>query len=392
MDSKYLVGLAVVLAIGIVALSLGGLENITGAFSNSVLSDRGNGISSGSFDFQVCYSYSSRDTEGCPFTIYSGTNDIVQQTGKNATLVQTPYPPIWKASIPGAVWIWNTSTVTDPSKEVSFSFLREFYWMGDAANQTIEIASDNSHMIYLNGWPVGFSLTGNNYAGTKTYSLRGALRQGRNVLNITVKNFKGDSTTNSAGLLYKIEIWRSDCAVLKKSIDGKAIYNFEDVKPGDKGTDVLCLMASGSDAWACLKVEDKQDKENGLIDPEKEAGDITPLKGELSKYINFFGWNDTNHNNQYDDGEVELFSGSFINNAPVFRIADSTNGKLLKGKTEYLGIFWCFGTINGIATHKLSCDGSSPLNNQAQTDILKADLAFSAIQVAINNANFRCSS
>jgi hypothetical protein len=394
MKSIYILALAVILVSGITALSLGGMNNITGAVTQNI--DR---FSLGSFsvvplELNVYKMQSSNPDNECNLTIYSGTDDLVQETGKRAVAAYSSNPG-WKANIPGATWIWNTTYVTDPRHDQAFTFVRTFNWTGRIDSASLLIASDNSYEVRLNNIPIGSSSSANNYASAKSYNVKIPLRQGSNTLKITVKNFAGNSnpTVNTAGLLYRLEIKKEDCVSCQR-IACRTIYNFTDLKPGDKGSDIFKFDVTGGNAWGCLFIDKKNDLENQLIDPEKKSGDTTPgaKKGELSGFMQVFGWIDTDRDNKYSSGDTFLFKGNLSSAKPTFSIADTVGAyrsPIETGKPKYIGLFWCFGKITGISTYNLQCDGSSPENNIAQTDIMKVDFTFYAIQMS-NNAAFRC--
>lgn len=392
----YLIGMAFFLIMGVIALSIGSLNNVTGAFSVDK-----SGASLGSFhatplELKVYKFDSSNHDNECELTLYSGTEDIIQETGSHAVEAYSGNPA-WTANIPGAKWIWKSYYVENPSRSETYTFVREFNWTGLIDTATLVIASDNSYQVTLNGFPVGMLMSGNNHAASRTHSVsKVAINQGKNILKIKVKNFAGssDPKINTAGLLYKLELKKADCPPCETRITCRKMYNFNDTKPGDKGLDIFRLDVSGSNAWVCLFIENKDDLENGLIDPERESGDTTAgaKKGELSEYLQVFGWFDEDEDSEYSPGDTYLFKGSLSAKKPAFSIADSIgsyNIPVQAGKKKYLGIFWCFGEIKGTDTYSLWCDGSGSENNKAQTDIMKADFTFYAAQ-SDGNPNFKC--
>lgn len=170
--------------------------------------------------------------------------------------------------------------------------------------------------------------------------------------------------------------------------DGDVFWDFDDVKPGDRGTNVMSLHVYDNDAYACMMLENVEDDENTPIEPELEAGDNALdgiPNGELSDFMKLFIWDDANGNGVYEPNtESPLYTGPF-QNIGMERLP------LAATTTAYLGSAWCFGdqTIDP-ETGAISCDGSSPANNVAQTDILTTDLTFYAVQQR-NNEDFQCS-
>ncbi len=171
---------------------------------------------------------------------------------------------------------------------------------------------------------------------------------------------------------------------------GDTFWTFNDVKPGDRGTNLISLHVYDNDGWACLLVNNKQENENVLTNPEAKAGDVTANMGELSQFINVFGWDDADKDGVYQVDETQLFSGSLANPVVALPVADSTlNGPIIASNTEYIGLAWCFGALTVGGDGTITCDGSA-VGDVAQTDQLVADLTAYAEQWR-NNANFKCS-
>jgi predicted ribosomally synthesized peptide with SipW-like signal peptide len=165
---------------------------------------------------------------------------------------------------------------------------------------------------------------------------------------------------------------------------GDVFWNFDDVKPGDRGTNVISLHVASNDAYICMLTNHKQNLENGLVDPEIALGD-TDAQGELSQYLNLVVWEDKNANGIYEPGtEGLLYNGVFDNLPTIGRLPLAGNG------FDNLGIAWCLGTQTVAGDGIISCSGSG---NQdiAQTDKLLADLVLYAVQQR-NNSSFTCAS
>ena len=154
-----------------------------------------------------------------------------------------------------------------------------------------------------------------------------------------------------------------------------------DMKPGDWGRNVISLHAYSNDAYACIITNNIINNENDLIEPETNAGDITPDIGELSQFIKLFAWEDTTQNNVYDVGEPIISALNTPLNVAIGRIS------LTVSITKYIGIDWCFGaqSLNG---NIVSCSGAG---NQdiSQTDTMNASITAYAEQQR-NNPNFNC--
>lgn len=201
------------------------------------------------------------------------------------------------------------------------------------------------------------------------------------------------------------------------NLTNQLFFNFSDVKPGDIGEDTISLHVTNNDAWACMAVNITSKPDNGLVDPETDAGDVTDgvNAGELQNYLNFTFWKDDG-DNVYEAGEsiISSLSGAAgtIFNGAWSPIADSQNLPAFTGAiTGYIAKAWCFGTLtpnivpvaqdalgktnpntNGplVRGTGFTCDGSGS-QNDAQTDSIVADVSFYAVQ-SRNNAGFVCSS
>lgn len=196
------------------------------------------------------------------------------------------------------------------------------------------------------------------------------------------------------------------------NLTNQLFFSFDDVKPGDIGEDTISIHAGTNDAYACMAADITSTPDNGINDPEGDAGDLTDgaAGGELQNFLNFSFWEDDG-DNVYETGEVLLpdlqGSAATIFDGGWNTIADSGNGPALPGgSTTYVGKAWCFGTLaaNGTAqdavgvggspllrgTTGFTCDGSGS-NNIAQTDGITVDVSFQAVQ-ARNNGQFTCAS
>jgi len=178
-------------------------------------------------------------------------------------------------------------------------------------------------------------------------------------------------------------------------------FNFTDIKPGDWGENTISFHVVNNDAWACLNISNVSNLENTRTDLETAAGDTSDEVGELAQHVYFTAWNDLNGNNVWEAGENLLFTNKFgpasdVLDGRTYTLADSTTGTPIPGgpiddpsKTTYIGLEWCFGTMEvNESTHVIACDGSNE-NNVTQTDSFSANVSFEVVQ-ARNNPNFRC--
>ena len=116
--------------------------------------------------------------------------------------------PAWTASIPGATWIWDSYYVQDPLNGETVEFTRSFNIDGTVTSATIDVASDNTYAISVNGVSVGSSADLNNFqsATQDSYPVTN-LVSGTNSLAITAGNAAWPTTdpeANPAGLLYRL--------------------------------------------------------------------------------------------------------------------------------------------------------------------------------------------
>jgi len=210
----------------------------------------------------------------------------------------------------------------------------------------------------------------------------------------TKVEFVGGGTNDSLGIfLDNVSVHPFNCTYqitggtctlwdLKDLGEGDYYWHYDDVKPGDYGVNVISLHAYSNDAYACLITNNIDDQENGLKDPEVEAGDQSEPQGELSQFINVFAWEDVNQNNVYDVGDTQIVPP----NTPLATAIGTI--PLTASNTKYIGVAWCAGTQSLDVNNNILCDGST-MGNIAQSDIMTADITAYAEQQR-NNPNFNC--
>lgn len=193
---------------------------------------------------------------------------------------------------------------------------------------------------------------------------------------------------------------------LDSTNDGRALYSFTDLKPGDFGSGSFQLNVTSNESYACAMSTIDSKPDNGMVDPETDGGDVTDgaQAGELQNYLQFATFADTNGNgvrdggeplnvNQYNGGDSNGFTAAEMAAAGWVPVADPstpntwlTIGSLASGPVYYAGFMYCFGNfdINGICTITNSSN-----DNVAQTDSINGSIAFQAIQTR-NNGDFLC--
>lgn len=383
----------------------------------------GNIFVAGSVDLKVDHtraSYNGEECQTCHLAIVSDDTTVV---GANPAVELSWVHPAWTADLDGghvagmpndgandgSKWVWITDGPTQPTTNQDYTFEREFVWNGAANSATLYIATDNLYTsIVLNGNLVGSTADDNNFtlatedvfAGLESY-----LVQGNNLLQVTVRNIGlsgGTQKTNPAGLLFKLEIdgvcegengifeyqdtpnnptcklWGS-----KDLDDSDYYFDFDDVKPGDYGTNLISLHVNSNDAYACLIPHDLDDQDNTVVDPELDLSDTGPI-GELSGELEFFLWED-NGDGAYQISENILAGpGTTLDQIQTEMLALQLIGG---GPTAYVGLAWCAGD-QSLSGSNILCDGAG-MGDIAQTDSLLASLTAYAEQVR-NNPNFSC--
>lgn len=413
MNKKILISLSV---IGIVAaIAIGG----TIAYFNDTETSTGNIFTAGALDLKVDHlwqTYNDVTCNTCDLTLISDESNMVVK--KNGTPISS-YPVVFVGSNGGfihsawtaqndpqlvaasAEWVWESDPTRqeDTTQDVTYTIEKTFEWYGPILSSDLwfAVGSDNSIKIWINGFFVDendmeFGYQQANMLHIPAAIVNSHIVQGTNVLTFEIKNWamqNGTPYSNPAGLIYKFYIsgdcqdnyFKQHCNLWGlKDLENETFFNFNDVKPGDRGINIISLHAYDNDAFACLITHDIIDIEETVVDPEIEAGDdIASTIGELSGYINFFAWEDDN------DG---IYEGESIIAGPNSPFATAIGEISLTGSiTKYIGLAWCAGTqsLNG---NSIVCDGSS-MGDIAQTDTLMASIT-AYIEQQRNNPDFDC--
>ncbi len=152
------------------------------------------------------------------------------------------------------------------------------------------------------------------------------------------------------------------------------IFDFQDLKPGDRGEATVSLHVFDNPAWIWMRVRKQKDSESGCTEPEKEVepGCEDDGNGELDEHLQLLIWRD-NGNNLFEN-ESLVFNGSLSH----LENHELTNGTLLDGDlsdterdpfvnstTEFVGLRWILPNHTG---------------NTVQTDSLVLSLNFTAVQ------------
>lgn len=236
-----------------------------------------------------------------------------------------------------------------------------------------------------------------------------------NVFQAGALDLKIDNVSYYNGHPSEITSWQLD------DLARHLFFNFDDVKPGDIGEDTISLHVNNNDAWACMSIKKTKNDDVTCTTPEL-LDDITcddpdpdTTDGDLAQALNFIFWADDG-DNVLEQNETIFKSGSandLFDGAPgkSWVLADSAqniwdgSGPLQTKNADhsdriyYIGKAWCFGAltenrvptgegVNPMVNPGIKCDGTL-VNNAAQTDMLMADVTFTAEQ-ARNNRNFLC--
>lgn len=196
----------------------------------------------------------------------------------------------------------------------------------------------------------------------------------------------------------------------RRNLTIENFFNLLDVKPGDWEEDTISIHVDSNPAWACMDIKLTSNDDVDSTEPELGDGDSSVdtglFDGELAQNIESIWWADDG-DNVLEVGEPIIKQGTLYDlRSTSIRLADSTgniwsqNGGPIPGaQTKFIGKAFCFGKLTptpipgnggqnpGLATG-FTCDGSL-LDNTTQSDKLKADLSFFAVQ-SRNNPNFKC--
>jgi len=405
----------IIISLGIIGVVSVAVIIGTIAYFNDTEVSAGNIFVAGSIDLKVDHiaqSYNGVDCKTCDVTLISDTSNMVVERSVEpgysphpAVLVSDPHVR-WTADVgnSSAKWIWATDPTLqeDTTNNVIYTFEKRFSWYGPYSGIILSFAvgSDNSVEVWFNGVKVAENLGELGYQ-TPIIVPNLNVQQGENILQFKVKNWAqtGSSpSSNPGGLLYALNIdgncdddyFKSHCTLWgEKDLDeNDQFFNFDDIKPGDHGINVISLHVDSNDAYACLIVHDDDDQENSLLETEESAGDALNQGndsgyGELSNYIDIFVWEDLDNDGLYEPPtEEDLYEGSIQTEIVQMSL---TGG----GPTEFIGLAWCAGDI--IVDHDsgdISCDGNGMLDD-AQSDSFEANLTLYAEQIR-NNPDFDC--
>jgi predicted ribosomally synthesized peptide with SipW-like signal peptide len=404
MNKKIIASLATIAVVG--AAAIGG----TIAYFSDQQVSTGNIIQAGTIDLEINHSaqtYNGIDCEACVQEVVSGTDDMIVAkyedffnvypglptnnpakwsniTPVNAIQVN-PYAASWNILTTGTgtetieiPWVWKYATPSVGGANQWFHegyrFQKSFDWNGPTTTATValELSADNTYNVKMNGVSVSgcqdLTAATSNYTETHTCSVDN-IQNGQNILEIEVINVRNWSTNNPAGLTYKLTIdgncndpdsyFGEHCALWQTGdFANQKFFDFDDVKPGDWGTNKISLTVTSNDANVCMYV---------IPATTTEEADTA-----LANYIKF--------NLKYDGSPVT--GGQNISLSNLVQLL----GALPTNTTKYVDVEWCFGAFDGQG----NCDGTGN-QNDAQGGKILADLGFYAEQTR-HNGSFACPS
>lgn len=378
MNKKVLVSM---LTIGVVAAAA--IGGTIAYFSDREVST-GNVMVAGTIDLKVDHrlqSYNGKDCKTCGLVVASRPGIEVKETGNDA--VAAWVHPNW-TSISGAQWIWATNEVEHPDQNEAYTFLDEFMWEGPvtAASLTLNLAADNKIIVKLNGNEIYSMLVEHNYESAVVVPVAAdKFVAGKNTLEVWVQNIAIQGSTpesNPAAAIYKLDIGgQCDPELVKvchlwydaKDLgENSKFWTFDDIKPGDYGTNLISLHPKTNDSKVCSYVMNTQ--------------------GALGDGINLFVWKDDG-DGVYQTTESPIYSGP----ATGF-VGKLFSGTIAGNSTAYMGIAWCAGSVEGaegVAKGTAGACSPSTMGNEYQGTNFNADFGFYAIQ-ARHNDQFECPS
>lgn len=420
----------IVLALGMIVVVAAVVVSGTGAFFSDSESSANNVFTAGSIDLMVDHSYASYNGENCNYDcVEDGSNLIVNGGFEDPAIAGGSYA-IYPAGIPG----WDVESGAGIEIQDNAAGLPH------SGDNLVELDSDNQSAMSQDI----VTVPGEKYRLSFWYSPRPNVAIGDNTLGFEVtvvgsstvlfSDTVGDTDAGGANTAWRLvtvdfvavsastQVLFSDEGALNNSLGGylddvsvkhltcadgdyvetpggfcelwsktnltdEAFFTFNDVKPGDWGTNGISLHVSSNDGLACVFPHGMTDNENIVIEPESDASDVTPANGELDKYLYMVTWKDADA-----DGIIDIGAEAASSTGPtLFNAGFMASLPLTAGDEDYLGIAWCVGTMTlptpGQPFTAANCDGAGN-HNDAQTDSITAYLTAYAEQ-SRNNA-FTC--
>ena len=190
-----------------------------------------NGVGSLIDNAVLCLVKEPKPAEACELTVISDTtNTVTELAGANAVLAWTHANWITSLTDSVAQWIWGSQFVTDPSAQETQTFVKTFNWNGPVSSALLDIATDNTYSVTINGNPVISDINPNNFStADENIDVASNIQTGVNTIEIAVTNLAvgtQDPQANPAGLLYDLTIvgdTETDCTYVPEEERGQLI-------------------------------------------------------------------------------------------------------------------------------------------------------------------------
>lgn len=196
------------------------------------------------------------------------------------------------------------------------------------------------------------------------------------------------------------------------------LFNFDDIKPGDRGEDTVSLHVYDNDAWGRMSVTVTKDTDNTCTNSEERAENNVCSEpngpGELRANLNFVVWLDEGikpgfQGKQNDIGEGDnlkqenevgwVSAGAIDANGEIHDIGPGLSAAYIEHGCTDLDGSTDYGFCHGLAadgrmvastTYYFGIAWDLPIDtgNEAQTDIFVSDLSFEIEQYRNNPTPF----
>ncbi len=240
-------------------------------------------------------------------TIISDTD--TQVDSHDSVFVGLPYHISWTALISGVKWIWSEDPIADAVNETTKDFSRNFNILGTPKASTLEMASDNSFTVWVNGFELGTDPSEFNYfAPTHTYAIPAALlNTGSNSIAFRVTNFameNGTPLTNPGGLLYKVTQNEVDCGEVPPPVDVCSNIGGNQTTPPEgthiEGTQCLPDVTPQTDVCSNIEGDQATPPEGTHLSGDECIADVVVIETDLCPNI--------------DGNQSEVPAGMHLNN------------------------------------------------------------------------------
>jgi predicted ribosomally synthesized peptide with SipW-like signal peptide len=389
----------ILISLGVIGVAAAAVIGGTIAYFNDTETSTGNIFTAGSIDLKVDHYFQSYNGNKCAeyCEVSAQAENLVSNGGfENPEVTNSAKWQIFPSGTADLVWTveWEGGSETYGGKTRPAPALAEYHEgvLGSAyeGNQYAELDSDwfgpndplNNEPASVRIWQDIPTVEGGVYQVSFAFAPRPNTGFGENQLefvwdgtvkdtvsgsagsgsiNWTVKTYEvvasGDTTriefadkgtANSLGtFIDDVRVYQMDCDYSmiggtcelweETNLDEQSFFVFEDVKPGDYGRNVISMHVSNNDAWSCLIIDNIDNQENQVKDPEIEAGDEEESEvGELGGYIQAFVWADKDHDALFDPDESEYaFDGpdSFFDVVSNITLHDSLSDNGVLGAT-----------------------------------------------------------